>query len=104
MATAILVGAGVTCIALVSRAVFRTIQRAGVSNPLTTSKYLVGGFQSDMNLNEAQLILGINGKYTKETLKKQHRQIMLMNHPDRGGSPFVATKINQAKDMLDKHL
>ena len=27
-------------------------------------------------------------------------QLMQINHPDRGGSPLIATKLNEAKDIM----
>jgi hypothetical protein len=29
-----------------------------------------------------------------------YKKVMILNHPDRAGNPFFASKINQAKDLL----
>ncbi|KAI7902621.1 uncharacterized protein BX663DRAFT_454661 [Cokeromyces recurvatus] len=66
------------------------------------SKFYKGGFDPKMNKREAALILGLReSQATKQKIKEAHRRIMLLNHPDRGGSPFLALKINEAKDFLE---
>ncbi|ONH65111.1 Mitochondrial import inner membrane translocase subunit TIM14 [Cyberlindnera fabianii] len=62
-----------------------------------------GGFGPKMTRTEALQVLGLReSTLTKKKLKDTHRRIMLANHPDKGGSPYLATKINEAKDFLEK--
>lgn len=57
-----------------------------------------------MTRREASLILDLSERtLTKEKLRKSHRGLMLANHPDRGGSPYLASKINEAKEFLEKN-
>jgi DnaJ family protein C protein 19 len=106
MATAILIGAGVTIAALTGRAALRAYAKSGIglSSQMATSnsKYLRGGFEPTMSSREAIQILGLKDNASNDAIKKAHRAIMLANHPDRGGSPFIASKINEAKEILDQ--
>lgn len=62
-----------------------------------------GGFGPKMTAKELLQILNLREtNLSKKKLKETHRRIMLLNHPDKGGSPFLATKINEAKDFLEK--
>lgn len=62
-----------------------------------------GGFGDKMTKKEALQILNVReSTLTTAKLKDTHRRIMLLNHPDRGGSPYLATKINEAKHELEK--
>lgn len=65
------------------------------------SKYYRGGFEPKMTKREAALILGVSPTASKVKIKDMHKKIMLLNHPDKGGSPYLAAKINEAKDMMD---
>lgn len=62
-----------------------------------------GGFEAKMTKKEATLILSLSERsLTKDKVRKAHRTLMLLNHPDRGGSPYLATKVNEAKEFLDR--
>ena len=39
---------------------------------------------------------------TKARIKEAHRRMMIANHPDRGGAPYLASKVNEGKDLLDR--
>ncbi len=55
---------------------------------------------SAMSVEEALAVLGLKAGATQEDIKSAHRRLMKEFHPDRGGSDYLATKINQAKEML----
>jgi len=69
----------------------------------TLGKFYPGGFEPKMNMNEACLILSISNKYNLNQIREAHKKLMLLNHPDFGGSSFIACKINEAKDLLMKN-
>jgi len=72
------------------------------SESWANSKYHKGGFDPKMNKREAALILNVSPTAPVKKIRDAHKKIMIINHPDRGGSPYVAAKINEAKDFLDK--
>ena len=55
-----------------------------------------------MTKREASLIIGIREVSDSNKILKAHRKLMFLNHPDNGGSTYLATKINEAKELLMK--
>merc|ERR1719498_581920 len=59
------------------------------------------GFESPMSKKEAKSILNIRDMNpTKDSIREAHIRLLVSNHPDRGGSTYIASKINEAKDVM----
>ena len=55
-----------------------------------------------MSRAEAFKVLGLEAGATEAQIRAAHKRLMLQIHPDKGGTSYLAAKINEAKDVLLK--
>ena len=54
----------------------------------------------NMTVEEAYAVLGLAPGATSEEIREAHHRLMVKLHPDHGGSDYLATQINRARDVL----
>ena len=55
-----------------------------------------------MSRAEALKVLGLEEGASEEQIRAAHKRLILQTHPDKGGTTYLAAKINEAKDVLLK--
>ncbi|CAN1257960.1 Mitochondrial import inner membrane translocase subunit TIM14-1 [Linum perenne] len=98
-ATPFLAGAAVAAAALAGKYGIQAWQ-SFKARPPKMRRFYEGGFQAQMTRREAALILGLRESAAQDKIKEAHRRVMVANHPDAGGSDYLASKINEAKDVM----
>ena len=81
---------------------FGTAWRAGRTDSFSHDKHTHRGSPgaTTMSRIEALSILGLEGNPSPDDIRLAHRRLIQRFHPDRGGTDYLAAKINQAKDTL----
>ena len=54
--------------------------------------------------DEAYNILGLDFDATKDDIISAHKELIRKNHPDKGGSDYLSSKVNEARDILLKNI
>lgn len=55
---------------------------------------------TNMSEEEARAILDVEPNATLDEIKHAYHSLMKKNHPDQGGSKYLAAQLNRAKEVL----
>jgi len=58
------------------------------------------GRRGTMSRAEALNVLGLQEGASEDDIRAAHRRLIVQIHPDKGGTSYLAAKINEAKDVL----
>ncbi|HEY0625146.1 MAG TPA: DnaJ domain-containing protein [Allosphingosinicella sp.] len=53
-----------------------------------------------MSVEDARALLGVSDHATLQEIREAHRRLIAKVHPDTGGSPELARRVNMARDTL----
>ncbi len=62
------------------------------------------GTSGILNLTQARQMFELGVDASRAEIITAHRRLMQKNHPDQGGSNYIAAQINEAKELLLKDL
>lgn len=74
--------------------------RYGPDGAPKRDSYSSAGPGGPMSKSEALRLLGLQLGATADEIRAAHRRKLQEHHPDRGGDPDMAARINQARDVL----
>ncbi len=57
-----------------------------------------------MPIGEAYLILGLAPGAGRDDVSAAYRNLMKRLHPDQGGTSYLASRVNEARDVLLKYI
>ena len=90
MALALLALVGVAVLVAVGRADSQRTNRRNQAQP------------EPMSADEARAILGVSAAANRTEIATAYRRLMFRAHPDLGGAPSLAARLNAARDRLLK--
>jgi DnaJ-domain-containing protein 1 len=67
---------------------------AGASRPPPPAR------DGSLTRDQAYEVLGLKPGSSPDEIRAAHRRLMQANHPDLGGSTWIAARLNQARDRL----